>query len=75
MEKAVKQLTRTHELVAVCPSGRPGKRVLPAAEVVRWFEDRGVAFLYTGIRGVKIRYKANFPGGSGTAVVDIPGMF
>jgi hypothetical protein len=70
MDDTVISISDNSNLIAVCPSRPPGRRPLPAPEVVRWFEGRGVGFVYTGDNGVKIRYKKSGPADNGSTVVD-----
>jgi hypothetical protein len=70
MDDAVLPIGRLGEVIAVCPSRPPGNRRLPAPEVVRWFEARGLRFVYTGDNGVKIRYKKCGSLENGATVVD-----
>jgi competence protein ComEC len=70
MDDTVISISDNSNLIAVCPSRPPGRRPLPAPEVVRWFEGRGVMFVYTGDNGVKIRYKKSGPADNGSTVVD-----
>jgi competence protein ComEC len=70
MDDAVLPIGRLGEVIAVCPSRPPGNRRLPAPEVIRWFEARGVRFVYTGDNGVKIRYKKCGSLENGATVVD-----
>jgi len=61
--------------IAVCPSRPPGNRHLPASEVVRWFEGRGITLVYTGDNGVNIRYQKGGSTGNSSTVVDNPDRF
>jgi competence protein ComEC len=70
MDNTVFSLSRFGGVIAVCPSRPPGNRRLPAPEVIRWFEVRGVRFVYTGDNGVNIRYKKGGLLGNGATVVD-----
>jgi competence protein ComEC len=75
MDDAVSGMNRFGDVIALCPSRPPGRRHLPAPEVVRWFEERGVRFVYSGDNGVKIRYKMVGTTGNGSTVVDNPDWF
>jgi len=75
MDDAVTGMSRYGGVIAVCPSRPPGRRHLPAPEVVRWFEERGVRFVYSGDNGVKIRYKMGGTTGNSSTVVDNPDRF
>jgi competence protein ComEC len=70
LDDAILPIGRLGEVIAVCPSRPPGNRRLPAPEVIRWFEARGVRFVYTGDNGVKIRYKKCGSLDNGATVVD-----
>jgi competence protein ComEC len=70
MDDAVLLPGRFGEVIAVCPSRPPGNRRLPSPEVIRWFEARGVRFVYTGDNGVKIRYTKRGSLDNGATVVD-----
>jgi len=70
LDGAVTSIRRHDDVIAVCPSLPPGNRHLPASEVVRWFERKGVRFVYTGENGVKIRFKKGGSTGNGSTVVD-----
>jgi hypothetical protein len=61
--------------IAVCPSRPPGNRHLPASEVVRWFEGRGITLVYAGDNGVNIRYQKGGSTGNSSTVVDNPDRF
>jgi competence protein ComEC len=70
MDDSVTLIGRQGDVIAVCPSRPPGNRHLTAPEVVRWFEGRGVRFVYTGDNGVKIRYKKGVSSENGSTIVD-----
>ena len=56
LEAAVNRLKGRSDFKTVCPSNLPGKRHLPAVEVVEWFAERGIELVYTGVNGVTIRH-------------------
>jgi len=69
-DKTVSRVAHNGELLAVCPSGPPGRRPLPTPEVVNWFEKRGIMLVYTGDNGINIIYKKGPGMGPGSTVVD-----
>jgi hypothetical protein len=75
MDDATTPISKFGGFIAMCPSRPPGRRHLPAPEVGKWFEERGVRFVYSGDNGVKIRYKKGGSIGNGSTVVDNPYRF
>jgi ComEC/Rec2-related protein len=75
MDEAVTRLRARGDVIAVCPSRHPGGGHLPAPEVAEWFDVRGIGFVYTGDKDVKIWYKRGGSRGNGSTVVDNPYWF
>jgi competence protein ComEC len=69
-DKAISRVAENGKTIAVCPSRPPGRGSLPAPEVVKWFEERGIKLVYTGDNGINIIHKKGSSMGPGSTVVD-----
>ncbi len=75
LQAAVDRLSEGSRFTAVCPSKLPGEAPLPSSAVVRWFRSTGTKLLFTGKKGVFLRYPKHKYSPEAPLRVDKPGLF